>query len=82
MSTDNRVDPIDVWLRVGDDDHDDFDPLPDGRYPAEANTFRTERGYRVEWYLTSVGLVKSVEFSTLPEAYAWLEAEGFQDFTS
>lgn len=71
--TDNRVEPIDVWLRfVGDDEESE----------AEANTYPTEHGYRVEWYLTAVGLVRSVEFDTLTDAYNWLEAEGFQSFTS
>ena len=75
--------PIDVWLRVSDDDdHSDFDPLPDGSYPAEANTYETEDGYRVDWYLTAVGLVKSVHFNTLAGAYDWLRREGFEDFTS
>lgn len=75
--------PIDVWLRVSDDDeHGDFDPLPDGTYPAEANTYATEYGYRVEWYLTAVGLVTSVDFDTLADAYAWLEREGFVDYSS
>lgn len=76
-------DPIDVWLRVHEDEErSDFDPLPDGRYPAEANTYMSYWGFRVDWYLTSVGLVKSVEFETLADAYDWLQREGFQDFTS
>lgn len=64
---------IDVWLRIPDGEEES---------EAEANTYRTEYGYRVEWYLSSVGLVKGVEFSTLNEAYAWLEAEGFENYTS
>lgn len=79
---DNYYEPIDVWLRVGDDEHDDFSPLPSGLYPAEANTYLTETGYRVDWYLTSVGLVTSVEFDTLADTYDWLEAEGFVNYTS
>ena len=82
MATDTDI-ALDVWLRLSDDeDHDDFSPLPDGRYPAEANTYIDGDGCRVEWYLTAVGLVTSVWFDTLPEAYAWLSSEGFQDFTS
>lgn len=76
---------IDVWLRIGDDDQSDFDPLPDShgrRYPAEANTYPTETGYRVEWYLTAVGLVTAVHFDTLSKAYAWLEREGFENYSS
>lgn len=80
MSTDTA---IDVWLRVSDDeDHSDFEALPDGRWPAEANTYPDGRGYRVEWYLTAVGLVTSVWFPSLPEAYQWLEAEGFEDYST
>lgn len=66
--------PLDVWLKF---DHED-----DEEATHEANTFKDEAGYRVEWYLNSVGLVKSVYFDTLAEAHAWYEREGFQDFTS
>ena len=64
---------LDVWLRI-----------PDGEEEAEAeaNTYATPTGYRVDWSLTAVGLVKSVEFDTLGETHAWLEAEGFADFTA
>ena len=75
--------PLDAWLRVSDDeDHSDFDPLPDGRYPAEANTYPDGDEFRVDWYLTAVGLVVSEYFPTLEDAHTWLEREGFQDFTS
>lgn len=73
---------IDVWLRVGDDDQSDFEPLPSGRYPAEANTYTTETGYRVDWYLTAVGMVSSHHFDTLADAYDWLESEGFENYSS
>lgn len=71
--TDIEAEAIDVWLRI-----------PDGEEEAEAeaNTYLTDAGYRVEWSLTAVGLVKSVEFSTLPDAYDWLRREGFDDYTS
>jgi hypothetical protein len=66
---------LDVWLRFAEDDDEEAE--------AEANTFATEDGrFRVEWYLTSVGLVKGVGFDTLAEAHAWLTREGFQDFSS
>lgn len=75
--------PIDTWLRLHDDEErSDFDPLPDGTYPAEANTYLTDTGYRVDWYLTAVGLVKSREFDTLADAYDWLESEGFANYTA
>lgn len=73
MSDDEKA--LDVWLRFEDDDDEEAE--------AEANTYATEAGrFRVDWYLTSVGLVKSVEFDTLAAAYAWLEREGFRDFSA
>jgi hypothetical protein len=68
-----NTEPLDVWLRIPDDSDES---------EAEANTYMTETGYVVKWYLTAVGLVKGVEFDTLAEAYDWLESEGFQDYTS
>lgn len=68
------IEPLDVWLRI---------PEGEEESEAEANTFLTVSGrYMVEWYLTSVGLVKSRTFDTYEQATAWLEAEGFADFTS
>lgn len=66
--------PIDVWLR--------FDNDSDEEAVAEANTFKTEFGFRVDWYLNSVGLVQSVEFTDYDEAVSWLENQGFQDFSN
>jgi hypothetical protein len=65
--------PLDVWLRT-----------PDGEEEAEAeaNTFYDDGVYRVDWSLTSVGLVKSATFSTYDQARQWLVAEGFGDFAS
>lgn len=65
--------PMDVWLRIQDDSEE---------ADAEANTYLTETGYRVDWCLTSVGLVKSREFDTLSDAYDWLESEGFSNYTA
>lgn len=67
------TEPIDVWLRILDDEEE---------AEAEANTYLTETGYRVEWYLTAVGLITSVEFDTLADAYDWLEREGFVNYTA
>lgn len=64
---------IDVWLRIpeGEDDAE-----------AEANTRRDGDGYRVDWSLTAVGLVKqSPWFADYTQAQAWLIAEGFDDYT-
>ena len=66
-------DAIDVWLRIPDGEEES---------EAEANTYKTDTGYRVEWYLTAVGLVTEVPFDTLDAAYAWLEREGFTNYTS
>lgn len=68
------TEPIDVWLRFENDDDEEAE--------AEANTFRDGSSFRVDWSLTAVGLVKSRSFSTYHEAASWLEAEGFQDYTS
>ena len=65
--------PTAVWLRP---------PEGEEEAEAEANPSLTELGSRVEWYLTAVGLVKSVDFDTLADAYDWLEREGFADFSS
>lgn len=78
---DSTIEPIDVWLRIANEG-DDFTPGENGYCNAEANTYLTETGYRVEWYLTAVGLVKGVEFDTLADAYDWLEAEGFERWPS
>lgn len=67
------MDALDVWLKFDGDDEDAV---------AEANTFPDGDGYRVDWYLTAVGLVRSVQFDTLEAARAWLTAEGFADFTA
>ncbi len=64
---------VDVWLRIPDGEEES---------EAEANTYLTDTGYRVEWYLTAVGLVTSVEFDTLSDAYDWLQREGFDNYTS
>lgn len=70
---------MDVWLY--------FDS-PDGEDPShEANTYKdvapdgTET-YRVEWSHTAVGQITTVTFTTYEQARAWLEAAGYQDFTS
>ena len=65
---------LDVWLR--------FDTPEDEESSAEANTYEDDGLYRVEWYLTAVGLVTTRSFTTYEEAAAWLTAEGFQNFTS
>lgn len=86
MLTDGEITDVaeewtEVWLRDSNEDSD-FEPGEDGYCNAEANVYMSDTGYRVEWYLTAVGLVKSVEFDTLTDAYDWLESEGFANYTS
>ena len=69
----NAEDALDVWLR--------FDPPDSDESEAEANTYEDD-GFRVEWYLTAVGLVKSRWFCNYEQARAWLTAEGFEDYSS
>jgi hypothetical protein len=66
--------PLDVWLR--------FDSPEDEEASAEANVYADGDTFRADWYLTAVGLVKSRSFTTYADARAWLEGEGFADFTS
>ena len=73
MSEDEDSTAIDVWLRI---------PEGEEESEAEANTYVTDTGYRVEWYLTAVGLVTAVDFDTLADAYDWLEREGFTNYTA
>lgn len=65
---------FEVWFQFDRDD--DEEPR------AEANTRMTETGYAIDWYLNAVGLVTTVEFDTLADAYDWYEKEGFQNFTA
>lgn len=65
--------PLDVWLRIPDGEEES---------EAEANTFADADWFRVDWHLTTVGLVKSRSFPTHDAARSWLESEGFRDFTS
>jgi len=64
---------IDVWLRIPDGEEES---------EAEANTYRDGDTYRVDWYLSAVGLVKSRTFTTYADACAWLESEGFADYSA
>ena len=65
---------LDVWFR--------FDDPQDEMATYEANTYRADRGYRVEWYHNDVGQVSSLWFPTRKAATAWLTAQGFEDFTA
>lgn len=76
--------PLDVWLRIPEFELDGVTPNLDDTADAEANVYfeRAYRRFRADWSLTAVGLVKSRYFDTYQEARAWLESEGFQDFSS
>ena len=73
--------PMDVWLQF-ETLYDDATGEDYKEVRAEANTFREDGQFRIDWYLNSVGMVKSVYFNTYEEAAAWYEREGFQDFSS
>lgn len=75
ISNPNIGDPLDVWLRIPDGEEES---------EAEANTYHDEESdrYVVEWYLTAVGLVKSVWFDTYLESQQWLTEQGFEDYSS
>lgn len=73
------VDALDVWLR--------FDAEGDDEAAAEANTWELEPDmgrpvFAVGWSLTAVGLVTWAYFHSYEDARAWLEAEGFEDYSS
>ncbi len=79
MTAPDEQTALDVWLR--------FDSPDDEEATYEANTFKGVDAdgveiYRVDWYHTAVGQVTEVPFSTYEEATAWLEAAGYQDFSS
>lgn len=59
-----------VWLA--------FESEDDEEATYEANTTLTETGYKIEWSHTAVGLVTTIEFDTLADAYDWYEEHGFE----
>ena len=64
----------DVWLK--------FEQADDEEPTMEANTFKNEDGYEIQWYHVDVGLVHRVRTLSLSEVHAWYEQYGFTDFTS
>ena len=71
------MEPIDVWLLFSPGEED-----AEVEAEAEANTYRVGNIFRVDWYLSAVGMVRSCWFPSYPQACAWLEGQGFEDFTS
>ena len=72
---------LDVWLRIPELDSEGNE---NDEAEAEANTREIDGGrFIVDWSLTAVGLVKSSpRFPTYGDAQAWLEAEGFEDYSA
>ena len=64
----------DVWLK--------FDQADDEEPAMEANTFKNEDGYEIQWYHVDIGLVNSVHAPSLSEVHAWYAQNGFTDFTA
>ena len=73
---------LDVWLQITSMEYDDEPGELYDEVTAEANTYRDDDSYRIEWYLSAVGLVTRVYFNTYEECTAWYERENFQDFSS
>ena len=72
---------LDVWLKWDAAQIEEGDDDPLATY--EANTFKNADGtFRIEWYHNDVGQVTTVQVDTYEEARAWLEGQGFQDFTA
>ena len=72
---------LDVWLQITSMEYDDEPGELYDEVTAEANTYRDDDSYRIEWYHSAVGLVTREYFDTLADAYDWYEANGYQDFT-
>ena len=64
----------DVWLKF--DQPDDEEPT------MEANTFKNDDGYEIQWYHVDVGLVNRVHTPSLSDAHTWYEQHGFTDYTA
>ena len=65
--------PDNVWLLIEGDEEE---------ASHEANIYPDESEYRVDWYHSAVGQVSHRWFGTLAGAEAWLESNGYRDFSS
>ena len=81
--------PLDCWLRFDADETMNPEEYraavaagEDVPSTAEANTFYDGDVYRVEWYSTAVGLVRTAYFSDYESATKFLARNGFEDFTA
>lgn len=76
---------LDVWLKFTEPVEGGMAAESDGEMATyEANTYQVgpSAGFVVEWYHNDVGLVSRKWFATYEEARAWLESEGFEDFSA
>ncbi len=69
-------DPIDVWLKFDPEWNGDEEPT------YEANTYRTDVGFEIQWYHVDIGVVNRVQFDTLSDVYDWYASNGFTDYTA
>ena len=81
--------PLDCWLRFDADETIDPEEYraavaagEDVPSTAEANTFYDGDTYRVEYFNTAVGLVRTAYFSDYESATEFLARNGFEDFTA
>ena len=63
-----------IWLRFAN--ADDEEPTH------AANIFTEEDGARIDWWNEAVGLVSTVNASSVQNAQRWLTDRGFTDFTA
>ena len=63
-----------IWLKF-DDEHDE-------EASHAANIFTDGEGARIEWWNEAVGLVSTVNASSVRNAERWLTDRGYIDFTA
>ena len=64
----------DVWLRF--ENPGDEEPI------REANTFKVEGGFEIQWCLVDVGVVTTVAVPTLEAAHDWYKRNGYDDYSA
>lgn len=63
-----------IWLK--------FDAPDDEEASHAANIFTEDDGARIEWWNEAVGIVSTVNASSVRNAERWLTDRGFADFTA
>lgn len=71
----------DVWLKFSDEYDEDMAEYEANIFPDNGSITSPDK-FRVEWYHQDVGQVSSRVFDTYEKASAWLESQGFQDFSA